>query len=333
MSEFSNLHQLLKGLYSDMMPLCSQMATVAQVLAGLGALFFIGSRVWQSLSRAEPIDVSSMMRPFAIGLAIMFFPTIVLGTVNGVMSYVAQGTHSILDAQTVNLNNYRFQRDSLEQKAMLRDPATAYLASDEEFDKKLADLGWAPSDLATMAGMYLERASYDTKRSMRKWFIEILELMFAAAALIIDTVRTFFLIVLSILGPIAFAISVWDGFQSTLTQWFCRYISIYMWLPISDLFSTMLARIQTLLLRNDIYEFQNNASYSIEESNGIYIIFMLIGIFGYFTIPTVASWIIQSGGAGAYGRRLTGAANKVGNIAGAAAGAMAGNITGRLMGK
>ena len=34
--------------------------------------------------------------------------------------------------------------------------------------------------------------------------------MFAAAALIIDTLRTFFLVVLSILGPIAFAFSVWD---------------------------------------------------------------------------------------------------------------------------
>ena len=33
---------------------------------------------------------------------------------------------------------------------------------------------------------------------------------------VIDTIRTFFLIVLSILGPIAFAISVWDGFQNPL---------------------------------------------------------------------------------------------------------------------
>ena len=32
--------------------------------------------------------------------------------------------------------------------------------------------------------------------------------------------------VLAILGPIAFAISVWDGFQSTLTQWICRYIPV-----------------------------------------------------------------------------------------------------------
>ena len=34
-------------------------------------------------------------------------------------------------------------------------------------------------------------------------------------SLVIDTVRTFFLVVLAILGPIAFAISVWDASSTT----------------------------------------------------------------------------------------------------------------------
>ena len=77
----------------------------------------------------------------------------------------------------------------------------------------------------------MDRAAYNIKKSVRDWFRELLELMFAAAALIIDTLRTFFLVVLSILGPIAFAFSVWDGFHSTLSAWFSRYIQIYLWLP------------------------------------------------------------------------------------------------------
>ncbi|MCT4319612.1 conjugative transposon protein TraN [Elizabethkingia anophelis] len=66
------------------------------------------------------------------------------------------------------------------------------------------------------SGMYIERGMYGLKKEMRDGFREFLEVIFQAAALVIDTIRTFFLIVLSILGPIAFAISVWDGFQSTL---------------------------------------------------------------------------------------------------------------------
>lgn len=87
---FDNLHQILQNLYTDMMPLCSQMTGVAKGLAGLGALFYVAYRVWQSLARAEPVDVFPLLRPFALGLCIMFFPTIVLGTLNSVMSPIVK---------------------------------------------------------------------------------------------------------------------------------------------------------------------------------------------------------------------------------------------------
>ena len=131
------------------------------------------------------------------------------------------------------------------------------------------------------------------------------------------------------MGPIAFAISVWDGFQSTLTQWMCRYIQIYLWLPVSDLFSSVLAKIQVLMLENDISELQNNPNFSIDSSNGVYIVFMIIGILGYFTIPTVAGWIIQAGGMGSAARPINQIAGRTGGMAGAAAGAVAGNLAGR----
>lgn len=149
----------------------------------------------------------------------------------------------------------------------------------------------------------------------------------------LHTVRTFFLVVLSILGPVAFAFSVWDGFQSTLGQWFTRYISVYLWLPVSDLFSTLLAKLQVLMLRNDIQELQGNPDYSIDNSNSVYIIFMLIGIIGYFTVPTVAGWIVQAGGAGNFSRNLNRTATKAGSFAAGVGGSVLGNIGGRLRGK
>jgi conjugative transposon TraJ protein len=328
--DFNNLHQILRNLYTEMMPLCGNMAGVAKGIAGLGALFYVAHRVWQSLSRAEPLDVYPLLRPFVIGLCIMFFPTFVLGTINAVMSPVVKGCNQMLETQTFDMNEYRKQKDKLEYEAMMRNPETAYLVSSEEFDRRIDELGWSPADLVTMSGMYVERGMYDLKKTIRDFFRELLELLFQAAALVIDTVRTFFLIVLAILGPIAFAISVYDGFQSTLTAWISRYISVYLWLPVSDLFSSILAKIQVLMLQNDISELQNNPNFSIDASDTVYIIFMIIGIVGYFTIPTVASWIISAGGMGAYNRNLSTTAAKTGAAAGAAAGAVSGNITGRL---
>lgn len=51
------------------------------------------------------------------------------------------------------------------------------------------------------------------------------------------------------------------------------------------------------MLKMTFWNYENNPDYSIDNSNSVYIIFMLIGIIGYFTVPTVAGWIVQAGGA------------------------------------
>jgi conjugative transposon TraJ protein len=327
--DFDNLHQVLRNLYEDMMPLCGDMIGVAKGLAGLGALFYVAYRVWQALARAEPIDVFPLLRPFAIGLCILFFPTIVLGTINAVMSPIVRGTHGILETQTFDMEAYQLQKEELEYEARVRE-GKAWLVDDEAYDQKLKDLGiW---DTPEIIGMWSERFWYDIKMWFRQVVRDLLELLFNAAALIIDTIRTFFLVVLSILGPVAFAFSVYDGFQATLTQWLARYISVYLWLPVSDLFSAVLARIQVLMLEADI-KLLEDPNYIPDGSNGIYIVFMLIGIIGYFTVPTVANWIIQSGGMGSASHAINKTAGKAGSYAAGMAGGAAGNIGGRLVGR
>jgi conjugative transposon TraJ protein len=324
--DFDNLHAILRNLYAEMMPLCGNMAGVAKGIAGLGALFYVAYRVWQQLARAEPLDVFPLLRPLAIGIAIMFFPTIVLGTINGVMSPVVRGTNQMLKTQTFDMEEYRAQKDKLEYEAMKRNPETAYLVDKEAFEERLDELG--AFDAMDKLGMHVERAAYNLSRTARDWFRELLELLFMAAALVIDTIRTFFLIVLAILGPIAFAISVWDGFQASMTQWFTRYLCVYLWLPVADLFSSILAKIQVLMLKNDIDRL-SDPGFIPDGSDTVYIIFMIIGIVGYFCVPTVAGWIVHAGGLGQYTRHIGQAAAK----ATGAAGAVVGNIAGRLLGR
>ena len=184
---FDNLHQILQNLYTDMMPLCSQMTGVAKGLAGLGALFYVAYRVWQSLARAEPVDVFPLLRPFALGLCIMFFPTLVLGTLNSVMSPIVKGTHTILESQTFDMNEYRAQKDKLEFEAMKRNPETAYLVDKEAFDNDqlrrvyYEDQGYgddhsytittAPVRLASMGDPILYRSrpvGYDTREVLEE---------------------------------------------------------------------------------------------------------------------------------------------------------------------
>ena len=76
-------------------------------------------RVWQSIARAEPVDVYPLLRPFALGICILLFPTLVLGTMNSILSPIVQGTHRMLEGQTLDMQQYRAQKDGLEREAMM----------------------------------------------------------------------------------------------------------------------------------------------------------------------------------------------------------------------
>lgn len=100
-----------------------------------------------------------------------------------------------------------------------------------------------------------------------------------------------------------------------------------MWLPVSDLFGAILSRIQILMLQQDIALLED-PNYIPDGSNTVYCIFMIIGIFGYFCVPTVASWIIQTAGAGNYTSRI----NSFVLMAGGAAATLGGVAVGKTLG-
>lgn len=338
--DFNSLHDLLKTTYNEMIPLSESLIGIAKGIAGLGALFYIAIRVWSSLARAEPIDVFPLLRPFVLGFCIMFFSTFVLGTVNAILSPVVIGTEQMVRVQSDELESLNKRRKVLEYEAVMRNPETAYLADQAKWDEKIDEMGLLGiSDAVVIAGMYAERSTYNAKKWMMDMVYQLLELLFLAAGLIIDTLRTFFLIVLSILGPIVFAIAIWDGLGGSLTSWFSRYISVYLWLPVSSILTALLTKIQVLMLKKDITLLED-PSFISDGSNWYYIIFFLIGIVGYFTVPTVAGWIIEAGGGmGNYGKNVNeqakGAGGKAmsgGKAVAAAGGAAVGNIAGRVKG-
>lgn len=49
------------------------LSSTAQLVCGIAAMLYIGSKLWKSWAKGEEIDFYSMMRPFAIGLVIIFF--------------------------------------------------------------------------------------------------------------------------------------------------------------------------------------------------------------------------------------------------------------------
>src|SRR6202012_2114823 len=87
----NGLNGELEKLFNQMMPLCSHLIDVGRAIAGFGALWFIALRVWKHIARAEAIDFYPLLRPFALGMAILAFPALI-NLMNGILAPTVNAT-------------------------------------------------------------------------------------------------------------------------------------------------------------------------------------------------------------------------------------------------
>jgi conjugative transposon TraJ protein len=302
-TDIQGLQGTLNGVYNDMLPMCSQLIGVGRAIAGFGALFYIGSRVWRQIASAEPIDFYPLMRPFALGLAILLFPT-VIAIINGIMSPTVSATGGMVQNSDAAIASLLKAKEAAVEKT---DTWQMYVGADGDGDRDKWYKYTHPDDqdgskegmLASVGNdmkFAMSKASYNFRNSVKQWMSEVLQVLYEAAALCINTIRTFYLIILAILGPIVFGLAVFDGFQHTLTVWLAKYINVFLWLPVANIFGAIIGKVQENMLKLDINQVQNAGDTFFSSTDTAYLIFLIIGIIGYFTVPSVANYIVNAGG-------------------------------------
>lgn len=254
--EMSGLHGILEQLYDEMMPLCSDLIGISQGIAGFAALFYIASRVWRHLANAEPIDFYPLFRPFVIGFCIISFP-LVLAMINGIMKPTVTATGTMVENSNAAIEELLRQK---EEAIKTTDAWQMYVGEDGSGDRERWYKYTHEGEDASGEGLIesigndikfaMAKASYNFRNSVKEWMSEVLRVLFEAASLCIDTLRTFQLVVLSILGPLVFGLAVFDGFQHTLTVWLARYINIFLWLPVANIFGSIKGRYRNICCRS-----------------------------------------------------------------------------------
>jgi conjugative transposon TraJ protein len=313
-NDIHGLQGVLDNVYSEMLPMCSQLIGVARGIAGFGALWYIAARVWRHLASAEPVDFYPLLRPFAIGLAILLFPT-VIAVINGVMSPVVTATGNMVKSSDAAIAKLLAQKQAAIEKT---DTWQMYVGDDGEGDRSKWYKYTHPKDedgkddniissLGNDVKFAMDKAGYKFRNSVKQWMSEVLQVIFEAAAVCINTIRTFYLVVLAILGPLVFGLSVFEGFQHTLTTWLAKYLNVFLWLPVANIFGSIIGKVQENMLKLDISQVNQAGDTFFSSTDTAYLIFLLIGIVGYFTVPAVAGYIINPGGG-------NGLLNKVTNL-------------------
>ncbi|NTS41936.1 conjugative transposon protein TraJ [Flavisolibacter sp. BT320] len=305
-NEIGGLQKVLEQLYDEMLPLCSQLIGVGRGIAGFAATWYIASRVWGHISRAEPIDFYPLFRPFVIGFAVIIFPS-VIALINGVMKPTVTATGAMVSNSDKAIAVLLKQKEEAIKQTTVwqmyvgetgsgdRDKWYKYTHPD---DPTGDNEGWIES-IGNDIKFAMAKASYNFRNAIKEWLSEVLHILYMAAALCINTIRTFYMIVLAILGPFAFGMAVFDGFGHTLTVWIARYINIFLWLPVANIFGSIIGKIQEKMILMDIQEIGSTGDTFFSSADTAYLIFMIIGIIGYFTVPSVANYIVHAGGGNA----------------------------------
>jgi len=327
--QMNSLHSVLEQLYDEMMPLCEDLIVVGQAIAGFAALWYIASRVWRHLANAEPVDFYPLFRPFVLGFCILNFSS-VLFMINGVMKPTVTATAKMVEGSNAAIAVLLKDKE----EALKKTPQwEMYVGDNNEgnqdkwyrFNNKDAD----PDDqnifesIGSDIKFMMAKSFYRFQNSIKQVISLVLRVVFEAASLCIDTLRTFQLLVLSILGPLVFGLAVFDGLQHTLTAWLSRYLNIFLWLPVANILGALIGKIQEQMLKLDMSQIAETGSTSFSATDIAYMVFLIIGIVGYATVPSVANSIIAAQGGDGMLQKITRMTNSGASAGASATGAVA----------
>jgi conjugative transposon TraJ protein len=332
------LQGILDKVYGEMLPMCSGLIGVGSGIAGFAAIWYIASRVWRHMANAEPIDFYPLFRPFVLGFCVIHFQ-FVIAMMNGILQPTVTGTASMVNNSNEAVAALLKQKEDALKNS---DVWKMYVGDNDSGDKdkwyRYTHNNADPDDQSLIGSIgsdmrfAMEKFAYKFQISIKQWMSEVLQVLFQAAALCINTLRTFQLIVLAILGPLVFGIAVFDGLQHTLTAWIARYINIFLWLPVCNIFGAIIGKIQELMLQFDMSQIQSTGTTVFSTTDAGYLIFMIIGIVGYFTVPSVANSIVNAGGMGAMLQKVTNISASTTNMASGRAQQAGGIITSGTLG-
>ena len=300
-SDIGGLQATLQQVYDTMIVHSSDLIGISSSIAGFGALWYIGERVWLKIAQAKTVEPEALVRPFVIGLAIFLFPYVIV-LINGVMQPTVTGTAALFnDSNQAVATLLQQKEEALQNSAdwqMYTGPTGSGDLDKWETLSGEADSGFA-SGISNRLKFEMAKMSHNMKGSVKIWLSEVLQVLFESAALCINTVRTFYLIILGILGPLAFGLSVFPGFGDNLTHWLARYINVFLWLPVANIFGSLIGQLQQQMIKLDIAQLSATGQTTFNSTDTAYIVFLLMAIVGYFTVPSVSNYIVRAGSMGA----------------------------------
>lgn len=286
----------LAGVQEVAQEYASALLLPAQLLCGLFAFIYIGLGLWGAWARGQKIDFYRLLRPFSVGLIVTFFAGFV--SLLQLCIYPLELATSSLNESVAD--HYVQAQDGYQQTTIrIRDAMATYQRSqvDDANQEEMNHL--------------LEN---ETSSSYLETYKTVLNLLVSYSSLALTGMVYFFRtyvvlagVVLLLIGPFAFALSLLPGFSDNIKNWVTHYVHIAMYVPLSLLVSFMVA----VLFSECVYPVFTDMLSELPQGNytfadyeqaenlqlsilHITLLFNSIAIALYACIPVFAKWILRN---------------------------------------
>ncbi len=277
------LTELLKIFLADL----SQFFLIARIIAGIGLLISTYFTFFQIMGGSDDSVKRYLTKFLAIFLGIAYYPTLLL-MINYPLDIITDSVKTIAD-KNIEKNAYVF--DKAINQAGYNDDFSSNAEYEKEFNKLYPVI---EADDDSFMGS-LKSLGADITNGIAVVIQEIistfLRMVADLALIILNIIRSFFLIVLSIFGIFVIALSSFPTLEGSFSQWLTKYINVYLWLAIGYILKSVLSRVELLANVKEM-----NQQYEIETAGStlISLLINLCTIIGFLAIPTLSAWLVNA---------------------------------------
>lgn len=280
----TSITESINEVFDKMMDSADLLIGLSTVIAGIGCIIYLASVLLPLIERSERIEIYPLLKPIFVALVIANFTTL---TKAG--SEISTGVGSAIGKMvgTQDTNNYfsifmgKVDEMTGRTNSDTPDPPPASEDSDSSGStkqpEKEKDGFWTWLLLQLVYGIIIPGLA---------WLAMFLGQLIYLGLLIFSK---FYLVVLAIVGPLSFGLSQFKMFAGSASQWLARFLSVALWPGLANLVRAIINEIVIAIAEN------------MQPTFSAVLVSILLLIFSatlYLQVPTLASFIIQSGGVG-----------------------------------
>lgn len=299
---------LFEGMFLNLAENSEAFLLSAQALCAIFMFLYFGIKSFGMMSGDEPLEILPLLRPFALGMVIIMWPTFI-AVINQPAKAISDTAKNLLDDKIDEVNVLQQQR-----MALLSEVADKLIQDSAELEK------YDTGDKSTLEAIGIDLGGiFDTIKGyyiiilskFRYLAIEIIEFVlisfFQGCSYIIFFLQIIFCAILIIFGPFSFALSVLPAFKDSYITWLARYISVSLYSGIGFVIMSLSMSMLEFCLLKEIGVLQMAMAdeayffaYITTNYGGanFYVVALITGGLGMLTIPIISTWIISTTGVG-----------------------------------